>query len=87
MKLIWIGIAILLGIFLFGCLGSQQEPAPTATPAAATVAAAATPAATVEVSQANSGIDDALGALGDASNATSDLDVGDMNPSDLDYVG
>ena len=80
-------LALVLGVMLFGCLGGGQQTGPTPT-SAPTIAPTASPVAgQVDVSQANKEIDDALGALGDASNASSDLDLGDMNSSDLDYVG
>lgn len=74
---------LLLSTLLFGCTSGQQGQAAAPTPVAAL---SATPVATVDVSAVGSEIDAATSALGDALNSTSEVAIGDINASDLDYA-
>lgn len=68
-------------ILLFGCTAGKP-----AQQAAVPMPVASLPAATVDVSAVGSEIDAATSALGDALNSTSEVAIGDINASDLNYT-
>ncbi|MFQ5406608.1 MAG: hypothetical protein ACE5DI_05635 [Candidatus Micrarchaeia archaeon] len=79
---------ILIGFLLFGCLSGQQEQPSSAQPTTAptTPAITTTPVPTVDASAANNELDDATKALEEALNASEELDLDDIDSSDLDYT-
>lgn len=74
-----------MALLAMGCLG-QASPEATATPTP-TITATQTPLPTPDLSAAGAQVDDAVAALDDLGNLTSDLGGNDINESDVALVG
>ena len=92
MKKFLIGSVLLLSLFLFGCLGQQQQatPTPVATitaTSAPTSVPTATPAATIDPASIDEAASIAAEDASDLADITAELDNSAVNISDEDLAG